>query len=103
MPVVTAPFDKFPDSLGKGGACFQIFVIDTDNFPDTVVNPVVYLRLDQSVEGVNRFFSFIQFYSAYLYDFKGKAAVGIFFSLRALVPFQVKNNKIHDFLDSPNS
>ena len=76
-----------------------------DHFMDAVVDPVVNLGLDQSVEAVGDLLLLIQFYGAYFYDLKGEMPVGILFSPRTLIPLQIKDNIIHVFLflDTPGA
>ena len=52
------PFYKFCHCLRKNSSILQILVIHMNHFMDTVMNPVVHLRLDQTLKAIHNFFSF---------------------------------------------
>jgi hypothetical protein len=61
--------------LRKNSSILQILVIHMNHFMDTVMNPVVHLRLDQTLKAIHNFFLFIQFHCADFYDFERQTAV----------------------------
>lgn len=52
------PFYKFCHCLRKNSSILQILVIHMNHFMDTAMNPVVHLRLDQTLKAIHNFFSF---------------------------------------------
>jgi len=100
IPVRSAPLQKFPCSLLKRDSIQQILIIYMDHFMNTVMDPVINLWPDQSVEAVCDFFSAVYFYCSDLYDLEGQFIIAGLFPLRILVPFQIKDNIIHESVPS---
>lgn len=84
------PFYKFCHCLRKNSSILQILVIHMNHFMDTVMNPVVHLRLDQTLKAIHNFFLFIQFHCADFYDFERQTAVEPAFTV--LIPAESGHN-----------
>ena len=95
IPVFSAPFKELSGCLFKRYTLHKIFVIHMNHFMNAVMDPVVNLRLDQSVKMIRYFFFSVYFYSSDLDNLKWKSVVACFLSRRVLVPFQVKDNIVH--------
>ena len=61
-----------------------------NHFMDTVMNPVVHLRLDQTLKAIHNFFLFIQFHCTDFYDFERQRAVEPAFTV--LIPAESGHN-----------
>ena len=95
MSVRTAPLQKFPGSLFKRNASRKILVIHMYHLMDTVMDPLIHSRFDQSLKCIRNFFPVIHFYRADFDYLKGQTTVCTLFSVRTLIPLQVKDNIIH--------
>lgn len=84
------PFYKFCHCLRKNSSILQILVIHMNHFMDTVMNPVVHLRLDQTLKAIHNFFLFIQFHCTDFYDFERQRAVEPAFTV--LIPAESGHN-----------
>ena len=76
--------------MRKNSSILQILVIHMNHFMDTVMNPVVHLRLDQTLKAIHNFFLFIQFHYADFYDFERQTAVEPAFTV--LIPAESGHN-----------
>ena len=93
--VVPAPLKKTAGGFGKRNTVGEILHIHMNDIVDAAVDRLIYLRLDQLVEGVGDLHPLIHPDRPDLYDLKRKTLVGTSFATGALVPFKVKNYIIH--------
>ena len=69
--ILSAPVQKIPDRLRKSCAAHKVFVIHMDYAADTIMDPLIHLRFDQSLKLSGFFSFFIKPHCPDLYDLKG--------------------------------
>ena len=94
-----APVQKLPHHLLKVlSPVLQLPHIHVGDFRYLKMQLSVNLRPDQPVELALLAKRLVQLNRADFYDFKWKMLYGVFFSVGALVPFEIQNNVVHSLI-----
>ena len=91
----SAPLQKTLTDIREAVSIFQFTGRNLYDRLGHRVHSLIDRRLHQFMETTDFLSSTIQFYSADLHNLKRQSRILFGFSIRTLIPFQIKNNVIH--------